>query len=179
MNLKMIQAIRLMAIACVCVTMACCHTTKGSASDNATVQDEQLEYGTMQVNPTKGGTPSASMIPKAVIYKTNGDYNDLVPVTLNADGTKLISYPAPTDLSENSTPVTLKDGWLLDRRGGIGTNTAFLKYTYKEYMQLSNVAPAEIMKWIVPDAHVTEVKQLPVTINEAMADPQSLNKYIE
>ena len=44
------------------------------------------------------------MFPKAVIYKTNGDYNDNVPVNLNADRTSFVSYPDPSDVSpERST----------------------------------------------------------------------------
>ena len=43
-------------------------------------------------------------MPKAHIYKTNGNYNDNVPVTMNADGSQLISYPAPSDISSASAP---------------------------------------------------------------------------
>ena len=53
---------------------------------------------------TIGGTPAD--IPRAVVYRTNGDYADNVPVTVAADGT-LLSYPAPGDVGAHSAPVGL------------------------------------------------------------------------
>lgn len=80
------------------------------------------------------------MFPKAVIYKTNGDYNDNIPVNLNPSRDSLISYPGSSDVSpERSTPIKLDKGWLLDRRGGIGTNTAFLNITYSDFHNLKTL----------------------------------------
>ncbi len=122
---------------------------------------------------------SVTMIPKAVVYKTNGDYNQYVPITLNASRTEVISYPAPTDLRETSMPVELCNGWLLDRRGGIGDNTAFTDYTYEQYMQLS-AAPSveELLKHVQPDARVTEVKKLDVTLQEALKDLEKVRQQV-
>lgn len=51
------------------------------------------------------------MFPKAVVYKTNSDYNDNVPVNLNAERNSFVSYPDPRDVSpERSTPVKLDKG---------------------------------------------------------------------
>lgn len=125
------------------------------------------------------GKPSA-YIPKAVIYRTNGDYNQNVPITLDAARNAVVSYPGPGDVSEASTPVALGNGWLLDRRGGIGLNTAFLRYTYAEYAKLAQVPSAsELMGSIIPEARVTEVKTLPITLNQALTDPSALKQAVQ
>ncbi|MCC8112593.1 MAG: hypothetical protein LIP03_01115 [Bacteroidales bacterium] len=121
---------------------------------------------------------SASYIPKAVIYKTNGDYNDNVPITLSADGKSVVSFPAPTDLRENSTPLPVGNGWLLDRRGGIGINTAFLTYTYSQYRDLAQ-APSvtQLLDSVIPGARVVETKTLPITYSQAISDPSLVEQY--
>lgn len=130
--------------------------------------------------PAVVSTKPSAYVPKAVIYRTNGDYNQNVPVTLNASRTAIVSYPGPSDVSESSTPVALGDGWLLDRRGGVGLNTAFTRYTYSQYAKLTEVPSAsDLMSSILPEARVTEVKTLPITLNEALADPSALKKAFE
>lgn len=117
-------------------------------------------------------------LPKAVIYKMNGDYSQLVPVNLDASGKQLLSYPAPTDLTESSTPISIGNGWYLDRRGGVGKNTAFLKYTYAQYMALpAPPSQAELLSAIDPKATVTEVKVLPITLSQALSDTAVLKQY--
>lgn len=74
--------------------------------------------------------------PHLIIYKMKGDYSNLVPISLA--GREILSYPAPTDLSEYSTPIAVNDGYYIDRRG-IGANTAFTRFTYQEYMNLDDV----------------------------------------
>lgn len=129
-----------------------------------------------RVTPVRMGGESA-YLPKAIIYKTNGDYNDNVPVNLNAEGTMLASYPAPTDITQRSTPVVLSDGWLLDRRG-VGVNTVFTRYTYSEYMKLPQV-PEDLMQSIIPGSKVTELVQLPIGHSEAAANPSLCEPYIK
>lgn len=79
--------------------------------------------------------------PKAFVYKTKGDYYNLVPVLLSEDKTKIIAYPHPSDLklgNEYQLPTFLNKGYLLDNRG-IGLNVAFLKLTYQEYSELQSL----------------------------------------
>ena len=96
----------------------------------------------------------------ARIYKTDGDYADRVPVTLDSRHRRLVSYPAPSDLA-GAAPVRLSDGFLLDRRGVSG-NTAFTRWTYREYAAMESApSPAEIMEAIIPGARVTEIYQMP------------------
>jgi hypothetical protein len=76
--------------------------------------------------------------PQAIIYKTIKDYTNLVPVIMNSEKTKIVSYPAPTDVfyqGKLAKPTVLKNGYLLDNRG-INENVAFLNYTYEEYSKL-------------------------------------------
>ncbi len=80
-----------------------------------------------------------------VIYKTKGDYVNLVPVIMNKERSRIISYPDPSDLVLNGKlmkPHRLKNGYLLDNRG-INEHVAFLNYTYEEYSQLD--APPHII----------------------------------
>lgn len=80
----------------------------------------------------------ASSAQQAVVYKTNIDLVDYVPVIMNESRTKIISYPAPTDLfyeGKLAKPTILKDGYLLDNRG-ITENVVFLNYTYEAYRNL-------------------------------------------
>ena len=85
--------------------------------------------------------------PPTIIYKTKADYSKNVPVTLSDDKSKIVSYPAPTDVFYNGKlayPVELADGFLLDNRG-ITKNTAFLKMTYEEYSRLKEVPKLDDM----------------------------------
>ncbi len=73
--------------------------------------------------------------PPVFIYKTKGDYFDLVPVSLLPDKSAIAAYPAPSDLytdGQPNLPTRLADGYLLDNRG-IDANVAFLDWTYIEY----------------------------------------------
>lgn len=82
--------------------------------------------------------------PQAVVYKTIKDYTNLVPVIMNSEKTKIVSYPAPSDVyyqGKLAKPTALKNGYLLDNRG-INENVAFLNYTYEEYSRLSE-APSQ------------------------------------
>lgn len=123
-------------------------------------------------------TPIHRALPRAVIYKTNGDYRDNVPVTLNAAGTALISFPAPTDITDLSTPLPLADGYLLDRRG-VSENSRFTRYTYAQYRALpAPPAPAALIDSIIPGARVTVIHRLDITLQQALGDTAAVNDLI-
>ncbi len=98
--------------------------------------------------------------PTTFIYKTKGDYNKLVPVTLSDDKTKISSYPHPKDIYYNDAlalPTQLKDGYLLDNRG-INANVAFLNITYEEYSKLDKTPSVdELFEMIIDDNPLTEL----------------------
>lgn len=123
-------------------------------------------------------TPIRHALPRAVIYKTNGDYRDNVPVTLNAAGTALVSFPAPSDLTDLSTPLPLADGYLLDRRG-VSENSRFTRYTYARYRALpAPPAPATLIDSIIPGARVTVLHRLDITLQQALGDTAAVNDLI-
>lgn len=122
-----------------------------------------------------GGTPAD--MPRALLYRTNGDFNDNVAITLGADGLPA-SYPAPGDVGAFCEPVPMADGWLLDRRG-ISAASVFTRYTYAQYAALP-CAPSlrQLADSVIPGARVTETYVLPVTLGEALADTATVNSII-
>lgn len=121
----------------------------------------------------------AKALPKAVIYRTNGDYMYHVPVNVDESHKSLTSFPAPSDISKRSVPVDLGDGWYFDRRGGVSLNTVFLTYTYEDYSALNSTPSAgELINAIIPGSAVTQCILTPVLFSEAAVNPEILKKYI-
>lgn len=133
--------------------------------------------GTDAVGPAEAERTVGITAPKAVAYRMSGDYADNVSVTLAPNGT-IISYPAPTDLTDRSAPLPLADGWWLDRRG-ISANSVFTRYTYSKYRALPAApTPAELKASLIPGARVTATLQLSMTVAEATADTAAANAAI-
>jgi hypothetical protein len=91
--------------------------------------------------------------PNAIIYKTKGNYNHLVAVTLSADKSEIVSYPHPSDINPDILlvqPTELNKGYLLDNRG-INENVAFLKISYKEFIQLAEMPSLKSMYEMIVD----------------------------
>lgn len=160
------------AIAAAALCVAACSSTKTATEAQSPIAPPQI------VKNTTGGAPAAAM-PKAVIYRTNGDFIHNVPITLSADRKQIISYPAPSDLSASSLPVELNDGYLLDRRG-ISANTAFTKYTYDEYSRMTT-APSlkELKEAIIGGAEVVEIVVLPMTLTQALDNIPACNTLVK
>ena len=115
-------------------------------------------------------------LPRARIYKISPEYAGLVPVSIS-DG-RLVSYPAPSDISPATAPLPLADGWILDRQG-IGPASSFLKWTRQEYAAMSSApSPAEILKAVVPGAKISDWAELPMSAAEAVADTAAVNRFI-
>lgn len=134
--------------------VACSHKSTGADTNN--------EITAMPVN---GG--GESFMPKATVFKMSGPYADHVAVTLDNNG-ELAYYPAPSDITANSAPVYLGDGWWLNRQG-LGASSVFTTWTMAEYAKLpSTPSPAEIKGHIIPDARVTEFRKTSVAITDAM-----------
>lgn len=93
--------------------------------------------------------------PKAIVYKTTADYTRNVPVTMDESRTRIVTYPAPSDIyykGELALPTPLSGGYLLDNRG-IGQNSVFLDYTYEEYSRLKEVPSLEELARHIIDKH--------------------------
>ena len=101
----------------------------------------------LQSQPISGN--HAMVSPKAIVYRTSGNYINNVPVILDETKTSLVSYPDPVDVRNNPKPTELIKGYLLDNRG-IGVNVAFTSYTYEEYAAMESVpSQEEIMAHII------------------------------
>lgn len=166
------SSITSIAIAAAALCVAACSSTKTATEAQSPIAPPQI------VKNTTGGDPAATM-PKAVIYRTNGDFIHNVPITLSADRKQIISYPAPSDLSASSLPVELNDGYLLDRRG-ISANTAFTKYIYDEYSRMTT-APSlkELKEAIIGGAEVVEIVVLPMTLTQALDNIPACNTLVK
>lgn len=142
------------------------------------VAPQQVSVGVATVVQV-GQKVNQNALPKAVIYKTNRNVDAHVAVILTPDRKGLVSFPAPSDVGAFSTPLHLADGWLLDRRGGIGPNTAFLTYTYSEYAALAETPSSDsIISMLMPEATVTEAYRLDMPLNDALADTAAVNRLI-
>lgn len=156
--------------------MVSCSSKKIGASESAT---PVKTTGAVVIGskPSPVGTDPVTALPVAVVYQTSKPCADLVPVTV-ANG-RLISFPAPTDITENSAPIPLDFGYWLSRQGGIGSDTRFTNWTFAEYSALKAVpSPAEILANL-SDAKVTDVKEIKgMTPWQAAADTAAVNRII-
>lgn len=105
------------------------------------------------------GVPS----PPAIVYKTKENYNKLVPVILSPDKSRIVSFPAQSDIRVNgsfSYPDELVGGYLLDNRG-INQHAAFLRFTYEDYYNMDNIPTAErLINYIIDDDPFVEIYEV-------------------
>lgn len=122
----------------IALTMSSCKNKEkmsvAAATDN--LEDENIRRATAPV----------------IIYKTYKDFSDFVPVIMNPEKTKIVSYPAPTDLLSGSKPAALHLGYLLDRRG-INENVVFLNLSYDAYSKLMKVPSIDEMNALILEKH--------------------------
>lgn len=137
-----------------------------SKKTTQTASEPMPEPETFQVVQPANSRP-ITMILKATAFQMSGDYSNNVAVTLNDDGS-LAYYPAPSDITSDSRPIDLGNGWWLNRQG-LGPNSVFTSYTFDEYMALPSVPSVEELKTkIIPGAKVTDWKRLSYPAGEAM-----------
>ena len=127
-----------------------CSALRKEAKSPSVAAQPQTEAQPVAVIASGSTTRQAG--PPVVIYKTTRDYSRNVPVTLNADGTKIVSYPAVSDVRSLPYPTPLADGYLLDNRG-IGQHVAFLSYTYEEYASLPQTPTSDELFDKIIDKH--------------------------
>jgi hypothetical protein len=125
--------------------------------------------------------PAGVTGPRILVYKTKANYNNLVPVILSDDKSKIVTYPHPKDIQTSSgfqVPIVLIDGYLLDVRG-IGKNVAFLKLSYTDYSKLLNPPSLEdLYNMIIDKDPLTELYDCGVKNNTDNLVKQ-LNKQIK
>ncbi len=124
--------------------------------------DGKRSAQSVQLQGTDGVIRSAKpvgMRPKPTAFRMSGDYADNVAVTLDAQG-NLTYFPDPRDITADSKPVPLGDGWWLNRQGLSG-NSVFTRYTFEEYSKLKQVPSIKELKAsIIPGAKVTQIRVL-------------------
>ena len=135
----------------------------------------------LSCNATKMSPNSSEALPSAIVYKTTGDYYQLVPITMDEARDKVVSYPAPADLFTNgklALPVKLENGYRFDHRG-INANTAFTSFTYETYSQMESApSTSELIKSISDPNPFEEIYNCG-KINEFKDPVKDLNRLIQ
>lgn len=166
-NLIALFSLALMFIATSCKSAK---STDTQSADNNATHSVAISVPLLNSKPVDA-------LPKATAFRMTGDYANRVAITINDQG-NLTYFPAPTDISPQSAPVALVDGWWLNRQG-IGLNSVFTNFTFADYAALPKVPSIEELKAsVIPGARVTEVMTLPYSINEAINNIPEINDYI-
>lgn len=97
---------------------------------------------------------------KVIIYKTNKDYSQQLPVGMNAARTEVQSYPSVSDIILGDSlrlPIGLGQGYWLDHQG-IGPDHVFSHIRYDEYKSgLVSVRFKEILERLEDKHPITEM----------------------
>lgn len=124
--------------------VSCCSTKKES-THTTTMQKIEMSDAAPAPKLSGGGLPSTS--PVVYVYKTKVDYSHQVPVIMDEEHTRIVSYPAPTDLKSGDglrLPTPLNQGYWLDNKG-ISPHVVFLSYTYEVYSELSEAPSMDFL----------------------------------
>ena len=142
---------------------------------------ESKSNGSQEVKPVRKGLLNSSpvnVMPETSAFRMNGDFADNVAVTLGPDG-ELLYFPAPTDITADSKPISLGDGWWLNCQG-LGQNSVFTKYTFAQYAELPQTpSPEQLKMAIIPGAKVTEFKLIPMQYQEALQNLDAVKEYLK
>lgn len=142
--------------------------TSNSSSSELTSTKSKPSTNTHMSNTSNTNTKFTpdftTMGQQTIIYKTSDDFYSLVPVTLNSDKTAVIAYPDIRDVyysgyasTQLAYPTRLDNGYLLDNRG-ITKDSAFTKYTYEQYTNLSSTpSSSQLYMDIVNTSPFTEM----------------------
>ncbi len=105
-------------------------------------------------------TPDYKPGPPTIVYKTKKDYSKNVPVKLNDEKNRIVSYSGPGDLTYQGKlayPTELENGYLLDNIG-IGENVAYLSLTIDVYTKSAKAFTTdELFKLIIDNDPLVEM----------------------
>lgn len=156
-------------MACVAIAIimaACSHKTSENSKTSLTAS-----------LPETSSKPR-NVMPDATAFRMSGDFQNNVAISLSPDG-EIIYYPAPSDITADSAPINLGEGWWLNQQG-IGPNSVFTSYTFAEYAALPEAPSIQQLKLsIIPGAKVTEFIELPMKFNEASGNIDAVKKYLK
>lgn len=160
------------------LTVSCSHhtyTVKSKTGDAQNSQSADTPDNRVQVLPTMWGPIKIN--PNATAFRMSGNYSNNVGVTLSPDGV-LTYFPAPTDITADSEPIDLGNGWWLNCQG-LSPHSVFTKYTFAEYASLPEAPSAQQIKMdIIPGARVTQLIELPMKLNEALENLDEVKAYV-
>lgn len=128
------------------------------ARETSSVANDSPSVTTYRRSHSNHRTETVSIAsPRVIIYRTYKDYNNNVPVIMDETKTRIVSFPAPSDVRGIPTPTILAEGYLLDNRG-IGKNAVFTSYTYEEYAALdATPSQEELMARIIDKEPFAEI----------------------
>lgn len=159
---------------------ACSKKTAETASSTDTAPAvSEYAPGTVRPGVAVGYRDSKprNAMPKATAFRISGDYAGHVAITLSPGG-QLQYFPDPSDITPNSRPVDLGNGWWLNTQG-ISASSVFTTYTFDEYAKLKSVpSPDKLKAAVIPGARVTEMQQLPFSVSEARQNLDSIKSYL-
>lgn len=133
-------------IVCLLSGVLACGTSKKSTKEENMKEELPSAEFISRDRPLTGGN-RLSTSPKVYVYKTKADYSHQVPVIMNEERTRIVSYPAPIDLKSGNglrLPTPLNQGYLLDNKG-INPHVAFLSYTYEAYSKLPEAPSIDVL----------------------------------
>ena len=152
------------------------NTWRSKVENNYPVQTLPANPPVRVALPQMGG--DTNFLPNATAFRMNGNYANNVAITLGPDG-NLLYFPAPTDISADSEPLDLGNGWWLNRQG-LGPNSVFTKYTFAEYAALPETPSLEQLKLsVIPGARVAGFMELPVKIGDAENNLDALKDFVK
>lgn len=124
-----------------------------------------------------GRMTGEKLIPKATAFRIDPEYADKVAVTIGPDG-RLTYFPAPSDITPQSAPLDLGDGWWLNRQG-ISPASVFTTYTFSQYADLKQTPSAStLLKAVIPGSKVIRMVTLPYSVNEAESHITEIKNYL-
>lgn len=159
------KSISILASACVALSMLGACSSKSNIITIPTSQSAADAANHVKLPTNSLNTGPRYHMPKATAFRMTGDYANNVAVTIGPDG-NLVYFPDPRDISDDSCPLEIGDGWWLNRQG-LSAGSVFTKWTFEEYRNLKSVPSAkEIKEAIIPGAVVSDFRYIPVSINK-------------
>lgn len=182
----------LMALAVITMLASCSHHTYVVGNGGGSKDKNPVGFGYSKNDRSESTVPAkvgvkptgniesgkVNFLPNATAFRMSGNYANNVAVTLGPDG-ELTYFPAPSDITADSEPIELGEGWWLNNQG-LGPNSVFTKYTFAEYAALPEApSPEQIKLNIIHGAKVTDFMELPMKIGEANQNLEAVKEYVK
>lgn len=176
-----------LAVILIGLIVSCSHKNNIKTESGIVIEETGIGTGKANKTPQKVERDGKSFtgitkdkdefVPNATAFKMSGNYANKVAVTISPDGV-LTYFPAPSDITADSEPIELCDGWWLNCQG-LGPTSVFTKYSFAEYASLPEApSPDQIKLEIIHGAKVTEFIELPFLMDAAVNNIEEVKNYI-